>query len=1006
MLIPLSSSILAGVFATYISEGRIMATKITRDVLESYLNCKYKGHLKLAGQVGTKVDYEILLTEQKAELRLAVMEKILAEHPTDEVVRNTPLTAATLRQGPLFVFDATLEDDLMCLSFDGLQKMEGPSKLGDFHYIPMLFHVGRKIGKAQRLLLELYGLLLSRIQGSTPARGVIWDGAGCQATKVRLSLDLRLVERLLRDLKEIATSESPPQLILNDHCSVCEFRQRCQTQAVQEDNISLLRGIGEKEIKAYARKGILTVTQLAHTFRPRRKPKRAVQYSKKRYHSLQALAIRDKRIYVFGTPEMKTSAVAIYLDVESTSQNGFVYLIGMVVVENGTEKRYSLWADNQDQECSIFEQFLAVVCQYENVLVFCYGSYEKTFLKRMRKQAKRKKSVDKMLDRLVNTLSLIYSYVYFPTYSNGLKDVGGYLGCSWTEADASGIQSMVWRMQWEATHDEAWKHTLLTYNLEDCAALKKVTELIYAVAASNSLGKEPLTIGDKAVPVSRVQDVDKLANERKWGRVNFHHADFEYINNCAYFDYQRDRVFIRTSRTLKRNKAKRAGSRNRRLRVTKRLQIVISRCPFCKSSEITTAAEGKLLPFRKPGVKRAFDLVFSSGAIKRKVIECRTSVHQCLKCSQAFIPQQYERLDKHFHGLKSWAMFQHVAHRLSLGTIQGMVEEFFGVHITRSEIHVFKSVMARYYRAAYRNLLARILAGNLLHLDETEVKLHNGKGYVWVFTNLEEVVFMYRPTREGDFLKELLKDFHGVLVSDFYAAYDSLDCPQQKCLIHLMRDMNQELLNNPYDEELQSVTGPFGTLLRAIVATVDEHGLKKRYFRRHEKEVAKFFQRLRGESFRSEAAEALRERLLKYQDKLFTFIRYDGVPWNNNNAENAIKRFAYYREDTVGTMKEAGLSDYLVLLSICHTCRYKGVSFLKFLLSREKDVDVFCEGKRTKRRPPTIEVYPKGFIPPHFRKREKEKVRNEPHPTSEVPEERAVDQTSQTIGDGTAEPVQ
>ena len=31
---------------------------------------------------------------------------------------------------------------------------------------------------------------------------------------------------------------------------------------------------------------------------------------------------------------------------------------------------------------------------------------------------------------------------------------------------------------------------------------------------------------------------------------------------------------------------------------------------------------------------------------------------------------------------------------------------------------------------------------------------------------------MYRPTREGDFLHELLKDFRGVLVSDFYAAYD------------------------------------------------------------------------------------------------------------------------------------------------------------------------------------------------------------------------------------------
>jgi hypothetical protein len=63
---------------------------------------------------------------------------------------------------------------------------------------------------------------------------------------------------------------------------------------------------------------------------------------------------------------------------------------------------------------------------------------------------------------------------------------------------------------------------------------------------------------------------------------------------------------------------------------------------------------------------------------------------------------------------------------------------------------------------------------------------------------------------------------------------------------------------------------------------------------------------------------------------------------------------------------EAGLRDYLVLLSICHTCRYKSVSFLKFLLSRDQDVDIFCQGRRRKRRSPAIEVYPKGVVRPDF----------------------------------------
>src|SRR6478735_6173979 len=102
--------------------------------------------------------------------------KILAKHPEAEVARDILLTAAALRAGPSFVLDAALEDDLLSLRFDGLKKVDGPSKLGDFHYLPMLFQEGRKVGKRQRFLLELYGLLLSRLQGQMPSGGVIWHG--------------------------------------------------------------------------------------------------------------------------------------------------------------------------------------------------------------------------------------------------------------------------------------------------------------------------------------------------------------------------------------------------------------------------------------------------------------------------------------------------------------------------------------------------------------------------------------------------------------------------------------------------------------------------------------------------------------------------------------------------------------------------------------------------------------------------------------------------------------
>ena len=114
----------------------------------------------------------------------------------------------------------------------------------------------------------------------------------------------------------------------------------------------------------------------------------------------------------------------------------------------------------------------------------------------------------------------------------------------------------------------------------------------------------------------------------------------------------------------------------------------------------------------------------------------------------------------------------------------------------------------------------------------------------------------------------------------------------------------------------------FGKLLRVIIATIDQYGLKHRHLGKHVRDMNGFFRTLSRQTFRSEAAEGYQNRLLKYQNKLFTFLHYDGVPWNNNNAEHAIKQFAYYREIADGQLTESGLQDYLVLLSICLTCKY------------------------------------------------------------------------------------
>jgi hypothetical protein len=290
-----------------------------------------------------------------------------------------------------------------------------------------------------------------------------------------------------------------------------------------------------------------------------------------------------------------------------------------------------------------------------------------------------------------------------------------------------------------------------------------------------------------------------------------------------------------------------------------------------------------------------------------------------------------------------------------------MFEDCFGLRVGYMEVLMIKNLMARRYRKTLSRTLSRILSRGLAHVDETHANLQEGKGYVWVVTNLEDVVYMYRPNRETAFLQGLLRDFKGVLVTDFYSGYDSLPCLQQKCLVHLIRDFNSDLTSHPYDEAFKGLAAEFGTLLRSIVSTIDKYGLQRRRLHKHKDAVASFFRALESRVYDSELAENYQKRFLKNKDKLFVFLDHDGVPWNNNPAEHAVKAYAYHRELYDGMMKEEGLSDSIVLLSVYQTCKYRGVSFLKFLLSGEQDVESFCQATRTKRQQPRLEVYPKGF---------------------------------------------
>ena len=184
---------------------------------------------------------------------------------------------------------------------------------------------------------------------------------------------------LLEPLHEWTTVDSPtpPPIVLNKHCPLCPFQRLCHAQAEQEDNLSLLDGVTARVMRQYEKKGIFTVKQLSYLFKPRKRKKGSRKPPPVTHKvELQALAIREHKIYLQELPALSRQPVELFLDMEGVPDRGLYYLIGLLVCQGDTTEHYAFWADTDQDERHIWQQFVDTVTQYPDAPIYHYGSYE------------------------------------------------------------------------------------------------------------------------------------------------------------------------------------------------------------------------------------------------------------------------------------------------------------------------------------------------------------------------------------------------------------------------------------------------------------------------------------------------------------------------------------------------------------------------------------------------------------------------------------------------------
>jgi predicted RecB family nuclease len=891
-----------------------MKHMISLELVEAFSLCPRKAFLLMRGVTASPGphDYEAVIREQ-AEANRQARHARLAEG-REVVPFSGPAEMAVGRE---IIADANLTADGLHVRCDFLTKVNESSRLGKFSYEPVKVIGTCRATRPDALGLAYQGLVLGEAQGRQPSSGtlVLLDG---RTSKVSLAGKYKEVRRIVEALQvwESQPVGDIPPVSLNKHCPCCPFRDACLQQAEREDSLSLLDRMTPKLMRKYNDKGIFTVRQLSHIYKPRRSRKKA---KRKVRHSLelQALAIRTGKIHIEHLPELTRSSVELYLDIEGVPDRDFYYLAGLLVCRGGEVEYESFWTDDVTGEDAMWSALVERLAAFPESSVYHYGSYEKKAFDTL---AKRHGSGSGLSERLVNVAASIYGKVYLPVRSNGLKSLGRFLGAVWTDPQASGLQSLVWRYRWEMTRDEWFRQSLLRYNREDCEAVRMLVGRLDQIR--QNAASDP-TIEFASRPKQFATEIGKAI-----------HGQFEQILKYAEVGSAGRGIHIREN-VAKEGELKKRGAPIGHQAYQRIIPVKVGRTVTLPSKRNCPRNHGRLAIEDGQVAERAvIDLVFTRNGCRKMITRYVGKKGYCQICDLHYLPPSLNRLCKHQfgHGFQAWTVYQRVVLRLPYRIITQVMEHLFGVGMSASSVIGFLKYFAAYYAATEASMLQAILKSDFVHVDETKLNIQGIDHYVWVLSDGKHVVFRMTETREDNIVREVLAGYQGVLVSDFYPGYDSMPCRQQKCLVHLIRDINDDLWKAPFDKELETFAVAVQALLVPILTEVDRYGLKAWHLRKFLKDVERFYgNHIIGREYISEPVRTFQKRFDRYRESLFTFLTQDGIPWENNMAERAIRQLAIQRKISGSFYKKAA-TYYLLLLAISQTCRFQGKSFLKFLL--------------------------------------------------------------------------
>lgn len=269
--------------------------------------------------------------------------------------------------------------------------------------------------------------------------------------------------------------------------------------------------------------------------------------------------------------------------------------------------------------------------------------------------------------------------------------------------------------------------------------------------------------------------------------------------------------------------------------------------------------------------------------------------------------------------------------RLPVRQVQAYLATLHQLRLSVGEIVELSHDVRRQLQSRADQLLVEARAQAVVHQDETGWRENGANGYIWTTASEGPAAvrhYEYSPSRGHQVALRLIGvGFRGVLVSDFYAAYNLIPGRHQRCWVHLLRDLHELKEGHATRADVVAWAVAVRQLYDEAQAWLAAHPpasaaeRRSQYVMRYQQACAL------GQQYAFAKAHpcwALAKRLLRHQDELFQFVLQPGVPADNNLAERSLRPIVIMRKISGGTRSPAGSTTRLTLASLLATWQARG----------------------------------------------------------------------------------